>query len=126
MQKNLPLLADNPMMPSELSELLQYTPNDIDSIAQSSVLPYVCPLDVHCTYSRDQLFATLGFLKPRTMREGFKYLKKINIGVVLITLNKSDKDYSLTTLYNDCDIISILFHCQSQSTTSAESATDPR
>lgn len=125
-RKNLQSFADSPVMLSELIELLQYNLDHIDFIDQSPALPYDCPLDVHCTYSRDQLFVALGFLKPRTIREGVKYLKEIKTDVLMITLNKSDKDYSPTTLYDDFAISSSLFHWQSQSTTSAESATGQR
>lgn len=44
----------------------------------------------------------------------------------MITLNKSDKDYSPTTMYNDYSINETLFHWQSQSTTSAFSPTGQR
>lgn len=39
------------------------------------------------------------------------------IDVLFVTLNKSDKDYSPTTMYNDYSINEELFHWQSQSTT---------
>ena len=41
-------------------------------------------------------------------------------------MNKSDKDYSPTTMYNDYAINDELFHWQSQSTTSAHSPTGKR
>lgn len=43
-----------------------------------------------------------------------------------ITLNKSDKDYSPTTMYNDYSVNEYLFHWQSQSTTAEHSATGQR
>ena len=43
-----------------------------------------------------------------------------------ITLNKSDKDYSPSTMYNDYSINETLFHWQSQSTTSDSSQTGQR
>ena len=49
-----------------------------------------------------------------------------NIDVFFVTLNKADKDYSPTTMYNDYSINSELFHWQSQSTTSADSPTGQR
>ena len=87
---------------------------------------YVCPLDVHCTYSRNQLLCALGFNAFNSMREGVKYLSDKKTDVLLITLNKSDKDYSPTTMYNDYAVNSTMFHWQSQSTTSAESTTGQR
>ena len=46
--------------------------------------------------------------------------------VLFVTLNKSDKDYSPTTMYNDYSINDSLFHWQSQSTTSDKSSTGQR
>lgn len=28
-----------------------------------------CPLDLHCTYTRDQILVALDFMKPNTVRE---------------------------------------------------------
>ena len=43
-----------------------------------------------------------------------------------VTLNKADKDYSPTTMYNDYSINESLFHWQSQSTTAENSPTGQR
>lgn len=53
-------------------------------------------------------------------------MKEKKTDVLLITLHKSDKDYSPTTLYQDYAVSPRLFHWQSQSTTSAESPTGQR
>jgi hypothetical protein len=81
---------------------------------------------LHCSYTRDQLFLGLGFMRPGTIREGVKWLPEQGCDVFLITLNKSDKEYSPTTMYNDYSINEYLFHWQSQSTTSADSPTGQR
>ena len=60
------------------------------------------------------------------MREGVKWLPDKQLDVFFLTLNKSEKDYSPTTMYNDYSINSELFHWQSQSTTSESSATGQR
>ena len=113
-------------MLGELIELLKYKLNTIDFIDVPADLPYDCPLDVHCSYTRDQLLLALDFMKPKTLREGVKWLNDKQTDVLLITLNKSDKEYSPTTMYNDYSINSRLFHWQSQSTTSADSPTGQR
>lgn len=89
-------------------------------------LRFYCPLDVHCTYTRDQILVALDFMKPKTVREWVKWLPDKNIDAFFITLNKADKDYSPTTMYNDYSISETLFHWQSQSTTSASSKTGKR
>ena len=48
------------------------------------------------------------------------------VDVFFITLNKADKDYSPTTMYNDYSINESLFHWQSQSTTSDTASTGQR
>lgn len=123
---NLYALSDCPVMLGELIDLLRYKLDEIDFIDIPAGLPYDCPLDVHCSYSRDQLLVALDFLKPKTLREGVKYLKEKKTDVLLITLNKSEKDYSPSTLYNDYAIAPGLFHWQSQSTTNADSPTGQR
>ena len=87
---------------------------------------------MYCNYSRDQIFAGLGFEKPSSIREGVKFLDKKNSDVTketdvfLVTLNKSEKEFSDTTLYEDYSINKELFHWQSQSTTSDTSKTGIR
>ena len=119
-------LATNKLMVSELVALLRYQFKRIDFIDRPVNLGFNCPLDLHCTYSRDQLLTALGYNKPSTIREGVKWLKDKKIDVFMITLNKSNKDYSPTTMYNDYSINETLFHWQSQSTTSETSETGQR
>ncbi len=119
-------IRNNPVLCAELIDLLQYKYNHIDFIDQPIALGFDCPLDVHCTYTRDQILVALDFLKPSTVREGVKYLPDKKIDIAFVTLNKSDKDYSPTTMYNDYSINETMFHWQSQSTTSEGSATGQR
>lgn len=115
---NLYGLSDSPNMLAELMELLQYKYDHIDFIDEPVVLGFDCPLDLHCTYTRDQLLVAMDHKNPSNVREGVKWLPEKKIDVLFVTLNKSDKDYSPTTMYNDYSINQDLFHWQSQSTTS--------
>lgn len=117
----------------EISELIDFLYDRIDIIPQKAELPYPCALEVYDSYTRDQLFAALGFAKPASIREGVKYLDHTNSDTVtrptdvfLVTLNKSQKEFSDTTLYEDYSIDRYLFHWQSQSTTTPESKTGQR
>ncbi len=114
---NLYALADSPVMLAELQELLLYKYDRIDFIDAPVHLGFDCPLDLHCTYTRDQLLVAMDFMNPNSVREGVKWLPEKQIDVLFVTLNKSDKDYSPTTMYNDYSINETLFHWQSQSTT---------
>ena len=63
------------------------------------------PLEVHASYSREEILAALGFASlrrtPSTMREGVAWCEAANADAFLITLKKSDRDYSPTTMYRD-------------------------
>jgi hypothetical protein len=119
-------LSDSPVLLGELQALLQYQYGRIDFIDEPVDVGFDCPLDLHCTYTRDQLLVALDFLKLSTVREGVKWLPEKQLDVFFVTLNKADKDYSPTTMYNDYSINEKLFHWQSQSTTAESSATGQR
>ena len=88
------------------------------------------PLALHATYSREEVLAGLGWVSdkrtPATMREGVARCESINADAFLITLKKSDNDYSPTTMYRDFALSPDLFHWESQSTTSSASPTGQR
>lgn len=114
---------------AELIAVLNYLFEHADLVTAKPELPFACPLELHANYTRDEILAALGnwtLAKSPEMREGVKYLPEINTDIFLITLNKSEKQYSPTTMYLDYAISDDLFHWQSQSTTSTESTTGKR
>ncbi|MTI64981.1 MAG: DUF3427 domain-containing protein [Firmicutes bacterium] len=129
LKEGLKILGKNNELKEEIIEILNYKYNRIDFIDKRVNLGVFTPLDLHCTYNRDQILAGLGYYnsnqKP-SFRERVKYLKDKNIDAFFITLNKSDKDFSPSTLYDDYAISEKLFHWQSQSRTSVESPTGQR
>jgi len=126
LKEGLLKIKDSPVLFLELLELLEYNFNRIDFIDETINLGFDCPLDLHCTYTRDQILVAMDFMKPSTVREGIKYIHDKKVDLFFVTLNKSDKEYSPTTMYNDYSINESLFHWQSQSTTSADSKTGQR
>jgi superfamily II DNA or RNA helicase/HKD family nuclease len=89
------------------------------------------PLRSHARYSREELLAGLGLGTldtgaPGSIREGVKWLPSMSVDALLVTLKKSEADYSPTTMYRDFAINQDLFHWESQSTTSVESRTGQR
>ena len=123
---NLQTLANCPVMLEELQELLKYRYEQIDFIDEPVNLGFDCPLELHCSYSRDQILVALDYMNLGAMRQGVKWLPDKKIDLFFVTLNKSDKEYSPTTMYNDYSINDELFHWQSQSTTADTSATGQR
>ncbi|BCO51642.1 hypothetical protein MINTM003_20830 [Mycobacterium paraintracellulare] len=88
------------------------------------------PLAVHASYSREEILTALGFASlqrtPSTMREGVAWCESANSDAFLITLKKTETDYSPTTMYRDFALSPTLFHWESQSTTSSTSPTGQR
>lgn len=64
--------------------------------------------------------------QPGNFREGVKWFKDHQTDVLLITLRKSEADFSPSTLYKDYALTPELFHWESQSGTSVESPTGQR
>ena len=125
-------LRSRPKLVAEVLDLLSYREQ------VSRVLPRALggglaatPLRSHAQYSREELLAGLGLGtldtgSPGMIREGVKWLPTFQTDALLVTLKKSETDYSPTTMYRDYAINQDYFHWESQSTTSAESATGRR
>jgi hypothetical protein len=97
-----------------------------EALDLSSTLSDV-PLKVHARYQREEILGALDFPRmPNSMREGVWYSSDLNIDCLLVTLKKSEADYSPSTRYADFPISPTLFHWESQSTTSVESTTGQR
>lgn len=123
------LCVNNKELIEESVEILNYNYLHIDFIDKAVDLEADVPLDLHCNYSIDQIMAAFGYFnenKKPSFREGVKYFKEMKLDAFFITLNKSEKDYSPSTLYEDYAINERLFHWQSQSRTSVESETGQR
>ena len=122
-------LDANPTLRGELLELLRYRMGRVDTVAPRLELPFPCTLMLHAPYTRDEVLAALGRwtrLERRDLREGVLHLPEIRTDVFFFTLNKTEKHYSPTTMYQDYAINERRLHWQSQSTTSADSPTGRR
>ena len=76
----------------------------------------------HARYSRDEILAAYSVgtpERPPQVREGVKYVADAATDLFFVTLNKSDRDYSPTTMYRDYAISRVLFHWESQATQGA-------
>ena len=116
----------NPILLQELQEIVDYTYQHLHTLSLANRLPFSSPLHVHCHYTRNQICAALDMLRPNTLRQGVYFSKEKHCDFFLITLIKSEKDYSPSTMYHDYSMNEHLFHWESQSTTSDTSPTARR
>jgi hypothetical protein len=122
-------LRANPTLLEELRELLKLKLELLDEVPIEPTLPFLCPLQVHADYTRDEILAGLGIWtedSQREVREGVFYAPSLPSDLLFVTLNKTVEEYSPTTMYDDYAISEKLFHWQSQSTTPESSPTGKR
>lgn len=131
LQAGFAALARESAVRQELRELIAI------SLDQSRHLPSPLtgtltevPLQVHARYQREEILSALGHASlqrlPSYFREGVMRSDELNIDAFLVTLRKSDTDFSPTTMYQDYAISPTLFHWESQSTTAVGSKTGQR
>lgn len=124
-------LRNEPAFRTELSEVIQlafdrsrHRPRRLNGNVGMT------PLASHAHYTREELAAALGYAtwdrSPGTLRQGVFYSDQWATDAFMVTLNKSDDEFSPTTMYQDYPLSRDLFHWESQSGTTIASATGQR
>ncbi len=122
-------LRQNPAATDDLRAILlhrfRHTPTN-----QAGRAPKVAgPLTIHAAYTRDEILVGLGHwsLERRPdQREGVLHIPAAKVDAFFVTLQKTEGEYSPTTMYEDYLISVDRFHWQSQSSTSVASPTGRR
>lgn len=107
----------------ELLEFLQLRHDALAFTSKGIELEGGCALDVHSCYTRDQVLAGLAYWswdECKTLREGVLNIKERKVHAFFVTINKSEKNFSSSTMHGDYAINEMLFHWQSQSTTTEQ------
>ncbi len=122
-------LLQHGVIRKEILDILQFKYKAIKTMEMENNFDFVTPLTVHSTYSREQIMAAFGYFneeKCPAFREGVIHLKDKRIDVFFSTINKSEKDFSPSTMYENYAISEQRFHWQSQSTVTTKSPTAQR
>lgn len=83
-------------------------------------------IELYGCYSSDEIHLLLEDRVARGQVQGTQYNKDNNFAMVFVTLNKSDKEYSPSTLYEDYAISQKQFHWQSMNKTQISSTEGKR
>lgn len=78
------------------------------------------PLLIHAEYSLGEIFAGFGIVSNDHIvrpQPGVFYDPIQAIDILLVTMNKTEREYTATTMYHDYPISSTLFHWESPNTT---------
>lgn len=122
-------LRNNPSAITDLRAILEYQLTHAPTHPAVQIANLSGPLTIHGKYTRDEILVGLGhwlLARRPDFREGVLHLAQSKVDAFFVTLQKTEEDYSPTTMYEDYLISHELFHWQSQSNTSAESATGQR
>jgi superfamily II DNA or RNA helicase/HKD family nuclease len=114
---------------AELLELLAVLDERSETIGRPLGLGRDVPVATHARYALVEILAAFDIgsvARPPQVREGVKWVEDASTDLLFVTLNKSEQDYSPTTMYRDYAISPTLFHWESQSTTAEHSATAQR
>lgn len=125
LEESIRTIGENLILNQEIIEVMEILTDQVDYLEIDINLNYEQPLKVHSRYTREQILAAFGFSTFETkssIREGVAISRDKNTELLFITLNKSEKDFSPTTLYEDFAISEKLFHWQSQNNVKPESA----
>jgi superfamily II DNA or RNA helicase len=115
-----------PTFQNEFKQLLEYLELNIEH----QTLPFnsnaVSNLAIYGKYTREQILVACGKTHENNLSKSFEGvipLKERNAEILLVTLNKSDKDFSPSTMYDDYAISETIFHWQSQNRVTPSSPT---
>ena len=126
---HLARLMEHPAIVEELRQLLPVLLEAVNHVPRPAPLPGDVPLFLHCSYSRDEIMAAFGDVRDGRLyqpREGVFFHEPSRCNLLFVTLRKSEKEYSPSTMYEDYALSASEFHWQSQSTTRPESTKGQR
>jgi len=113
----------NTQLQAELLDVISLLIDRIHHREFEMNIPALEALKVHSRYTREQILAASGassFERKSTAREGVLVLNDLNVELLFVTLKKSVKQFSPTTMYHDYAINESLFHWQSQNSARPE------
>ncbi|MDI3421316.1 DUF3427 domain-containing protein [Streptomyces luteolus] len=131
-QQGLESLREQADFRDELRQVLKYVLDRFDHFPIPLEGPHAhVPLKVHSSYNRSEILASLGVARfggqmPGSFAQGVQWVDDFKTDALLITLEKSDKDFSPTVRYKDYALSPTLFHWESQNQTSESSPTGLR
>lgn len=121
-QEALKRLASYPVFVSEILELTDYLLSCLDTKTYSVGEGMPVSLEQYGCYTREEVFAI--FKRQTADRRmqgsvaGVFNIEELNTELFFVTLNKSDKDFSAETMYNDYVVSENEFRWESQNTDS--------
>jgi superfamily II DNA or RNA helicase len=118
LEEGVSKILAQPEFKEEILEIFTFLYQSLETMEIENNFDFDCPLGVHSYYNTSQILAAFGYYNEErspAFREGVKHFEDKNLDIFFITLNKSEKEFSPSTLYDDYAINEQLFHWQTQS-----------
>jgi superfamily II DNA or RNA helicase/HKD family nuclease len=118
--------TQNPSILRDLEEILAWAADESRVGSALATVSFSCPLELHATYGSDEIKAALGgasFESAGVAGVGHLHFRDIKAFAALITFQKTEKEFSPSTMYHDYPISRDLLHWETQSQTSEASDT---
>jgi superfamily II DNA or RNA helicase len=118
--------AQNPSLLRDLEEILAWADEETRVGGTPLNLPFPSSLELHATYGGDEIKAALGgasFESAGVTGVGRLHFPQIKTVVSLVTFQKTEKEFSPSTMYQDYPISRELLHWETQGQTSQASDT---
>jgi len=119
-------LARNRSILSDLDEILTWAGEETRLGGVHPETPFPCPLELHARYGSKDILAAFGRATLKTSGQtgvGVLHFDDIKAYALLITFQKTEREFSPSTMYADYPISRDLLHWESQSQTAQESPT---
>lgn len=113
-------LADNRSILRDLREVLNWALETTEVAGKKVNLPFSCSLELHASYGIKDIQAVLNKANLKTAGQtgvGVIHFPEIKAYALLITFQKTDKEFSPSTMYADYPISRELLHWESQANT---------
>jgi len=117
-------LCHNPSILGDLGEILNWAEQETSIQGIVPELPYSCPLELHARYGIKDILAVFGHATLDSAGQrgvGVLHFPDKKTYALLITFQKTEKEFSPSTMYADYPISRELLHWESQSNTTQKS-----
>jgi superfamily II DNA or RNA helicase len=119
-------LSKNPTILADMEEILIWAASTSKIEGKQLALPFKSFLELHARYSSRDINTALGLAdlhRSGPTGTGILHAKKIKTYALLITFQKTEREFSPTTMYADYPISRYRIHWESQSTNTQQSQT---
>jgi superfamily II DNA or RNA helicase/HKD family nuclease len=110
----------------ELREVAEVLQERIHRVTRPLQAVPAVPLWLHARYSRDEACGAFGIADPSAIVSGVRWVESEKADLFFVTLSKTERRYSPTTMYADRAVTPEIFQWESQNTTREGSATGQR